>query len=131
MKNKRNQSTVISPEEAMSDYFGDLFREDCSAVSSKADLLSPPLAFIPSASVEPGYCLIPVSNLKTRVVDFSQPLRASLESFVLLLWGLYLLRQPISGKLRVYTQEYCNDMSMEYHLLLDLANTKQVRGEGG
>ncbi len=130
MKNKGKQSTVISPKEAMNSYFGDLFSEDCSAVPDEIDLISPPLEFMPSASVEPGYCLIPISNLKTRIVDFSQPLRASVESFILLLWGLYLLRQPISGKLRVYVQEYCTDINMEYHLLLDLANTKQVTGEG-
>lgn len=129
MNNKRKQSSVISPEEAMSSYFGDFFGEGCATVSDGIDLPSSPLEFIPSASVEPGYCLILVSKLSTRIVDFSRPRRALVESFVLLLWGLYFLRQPIDGKLRVYVQDYCNDMSMEYHLLLGLANTKQAEGE--
>jgi len=130
MKNKRNQTTVISPEEAMNSYFGDLFSEGSRVVPDKGDLPSSNLEFISSASVEPGYCLIPTSNLNERLVDFSQPQHALAESFTLLLWGLYFLRQPISGKLRTHVLEHCNEMSMEYHLLLDLANARQATGEG-
>jgi len=130
MKNKRNQATVISPEEAMKCYFGDLFSEGSHAVSDKGDLPLPSLEFIFSASVEQGYCLIPTSNLNERIVDFSEPQRALVESFILLLWGLYFLRQPISGKLRTHVLEYCNEMSMEYHLLLDLAHARLGSGGG-
>ncbi len=130
MKDKGKQSTVISPEEAMNSYFGDLFSEGCSVVPDEVGLLSPALEFLPSASVESGYCLIPIINLSTRIVDFTKPQRSLVESFILLLWGGYLLRQPVYGKLRIYVHEYCNEMSMEYHLLLDLANKNQAGGEG-
>jgi hypothetical protein len=130
MKNKHNQSTVISPEEAMSSYFGDLFSEGSQVAPDNDDLLSSSLEFISSASVDPGYCLIPTSDLNDRIVDFSQPQCALVESFTLLLWGLYFLRQPISGKLRTHVLDHCNEMSMEYHLLLDLAYARLATGEG-
>ena len=134
MKNKRTQSTVISPVEAMNSYFGDFFSEDCQVDSEEGSSPSlsslPYLEFISLASVEPDCCLIPVINLNDRIVDFSQPQHALVESFILLLWGLYFLRQPVSGKLRAHVLDYCNEMSMEYHLLLDLAYARLAAGEG-
>ena len=130
MKNKCNPAGVITPEEAMKCYFGDFFNESGLDVPDKDDLPSARLEFISSASVAPGYGLIATSNLNDRIVDFSQAQRALVESFILLLWGLYFLRKPISGKLRAHVLDYCNEMSMEYHLLLDLAYARPVTGEG-
>ena len=129
MKNKRNQTAIISPEEAMNSYFGDFFSESSQAVSDKDDSPLPCLEFISSVVVKPGYGLITTSNLNGRIVDFSQPQHALVEPFILLLWDLYFLRQPISGKLRTHIFEHCNEMRMEYQLLLDLLYERL--GSGG
>lgn len=131
MKSKPGQSTVVSPEEAMNSYFSDLFCDSGQPLSHKEVPPSPALEYFTSAPVEPGFCLITTSKLNDRIVNFSQPQRALVESFTLLLWGLYFLRQPIPRKLRSQILEHCSEMSMEYHLLIGLVYSRLSAGEGG
>jgi len=160
MSRERNQSadvqhTIVSPNEAMDSYIGDLLcfgneseLEDVSepsvtleASAKPASVAAPapeqlpnkrshidPLVSI-SNSIKPGFSLIPLISLDRYQLDLLHPQRSLSASFVLLLWGLHLLRMPISGRLRLTVFEYSRQRLREYRLLKEITQLPTAGGE--
>lgn len=150
MSRERNQSAdvqhaMVSPNEAMDSYIGDLLcsgaepeLEDVSESAAapetgseqqpKKHSSADPLVSI-SNSIKPGFSLIPLIRLDRYQLDLLHPQRSLSASFILLLWGLHLLRMPISGRLRLTVFEYSRQRLREYRLLKEITRLPTVGGE--
>lgn len=138
------QHTIESPSDAMNSYIGDLLCTDAALEIGVATVLekhaessdqhasgenSSTNSQLPlSNSIKPGFMLIPLVSLDRYQLDLSRPQRSLSQSFMLLLWGLYLLRMPISGRLRSSVFEHCHQRLMEYRLLTDITRLPSAGG---
>ncbi len=143
MSRERNQSAdvqhaKVSPNEAMNSYIGDLLwpgsspepEKDSEVVHeclSNNSLPKDSLLSI-SNSVKPGFSLIPLVSLDRYQLNLSNPQRSLSASFLLLLWGLHLLRMPIAGRLRLSVVEHCRERIVEYRLLTEISRLPVVGG---
>lgn len=165
MSRDRNQSaeiqhTVVSPNDAMNSYIGDLLYSGTTLESDKltesatahestsstdhaikaesvGDVHCDSLAhsntssdpqLVNSNNIKPGYSLIPLVSLERYRLDLSRPQRSKSASFLLLLWGLHLLRMPIAGRLRLSVFEHCRQRIMECRLLTDITQLPSAGG---
>lgn len=157
MNRERNQSAdvqhaTVSPNEAMDSYIGDLLCSGSefefetvpesidkskagtiSKLESSIDLLpnkqtSTDSLLSISNNIKPGFSLIPLISLERYRLDLSHPQRSLSASFILLLWGLHLLRMPIAGRLRSSVSEHCRQRLMEYRLLTEITQLPTAGG---
>lgn len=131
MSSERNQSSVTSPSEAMSSYLGDLLGEANTPTSlDDAGVMSvkePIPRFLSAKIIEPGHWLIPTTAMGGYAADFDRPQYSLTKTCLLLFWGLYLLRRPISGKLRSCVLEHCHELMMQRRLLLGMVDSATVK----
>lgn len=133
MSRERKQTVVESPNEAMNNYIGDLLWPGTNPEPEVAperlpnDQLPTESLLSISNNIKPGYSLICLTSVERYQLDLSHPHRSLSASFSLLLWGLYLLRKPINGRLRARVMEHCHERMMEYRLLLGIT---QLRSAG-
>lgn len=152
------QHATVSPNEAMDSYIGDLLCSgsefefetvpESTAVSESIDKskagtiskLESSIDLLPnkqtstdsllsiSNNIKPGFSLIPLISLDRYRLDLSHPQRSLSASFILLLWGVHLLRMPIAGRLRSSVSEHCRQRLMEYRLLTEITQLPTAGG---
>ncbi len=131
MSSNRNRSSAVSgstdtrfvsPNEVMNSYIGDLLGNAVQVLSEEdaaRPLFDASKVSLPSTNaIKPGYQLITCISLTDYVVDVKYPRHALVQTLLLLLWGLELLRKPIFGRLRASLLEHCHEMVMQQRFIV-------------